>query len=245
MPPTHNRGMTTTLITGANKGLGYETARRLIEAGHTVWMAARDPQRGRQAADTLGGRFVQLDVTDDESVAVAAETVAAAGGLDVLVNNAGITGSHSPAVELTAVDALEVYNTNVVSIVRVTNAFVPLLRDSTAPTIVNDQRFGLLRSRARRVAHRVDSQRAALHVLEVGRHHAHRAVRPGVAGDAHQRRRPRLHRHRSERPQRAADGDGRDRRRGRAGDPWRPGPHRHVHRPVRRRTVLRIAVTPC
>ncbi len=129
--------MTTTLITGANKGLGYETARRLIEAGHTVWMAARDPERGQQAADALGGRFVQLDVTDDESVAVAAETVAAAGGLDVLVNNAGITGSRSPAAELTAADALEVYNTNVVSIVRVTNTFVPLLRHSTAPTIVN------------------------------------------------------------------------------------------------------------
>jgi len=129
--------MTTTLITGANKGLGYETARRLIEAGHTVWMAARDPERGQQAADALGGRFVQLDVTDDESVAVAAETVAAASGLDVLVNNADITGSHSPAAELTAAAALEVYNTNVVSIVRVTNAFVPLLRHSPAPTIVN------------------------------------------------------------------------------------------------------------
>ena len=63
--------MTTTLITGANKSLGYETARRLIEAGHTVWMAARDPERGRQAADALGGRFVQLDVTNDESVAAA------------------------------------------------------------------------------------------------------------------------------------------------------------------------------
>ena len=129
--------MTTTLITGANKGLGYETARRLIEAGHTVWMAARDPERGQQAADALGGRFVQLDVTDDESVAVAVKTIEAAGGLDVLVNNAGITGSRSPAAELTAADALEVYNTNVVSIVRVTNTFVPLLRHSTAPTIVN------------------------------------------------------------------------------------------------------------
>lgn len=129
--------MTTTLITGANKGLGYETARRLIEAGHTVWMAARDPERGRQAADALGGRFVQLDVTDDDSVAAAAETVAGAGGLDVLVNNAGITGSHASAADLTAADALEVYNTNVVSIVRVCHAFIPLLRDSAAPTIVN------------------------------------------------------------------------------------------------------------
>ena len=57
--------MTTTLITGANKGLGYETARRLVEAGHEVWIGARDAQRGSAAAATLGARFVQLDVTDD------------------------------------------------------------------------------------------------------------------------------------------------------------------------------------
>lgn len=129
--------MTTTLITGANKGLGYETARRLIEAGHTVWMGARDEARGQQAADALGGRFVQLDVTSDASVAGAAETVAAAGGLDVLINNAGISGPHSQAAELTAEDALAVYGTNVVSIVRMISAFVPVLRASSAPTIVN------------------------------------------------------------------------------------------------------------
>ena len=129
--------MTTTLITGANKGLGYETARRLIEAGHTVWMGARDAARGQQAADALGGRFVQLDVTSDTSVAGAAGTVAAAGGLDVLINNAGISGPHSQAAELTAEDALAVYGTNVVSIVRMTSAFVPILRASSAPAIVN------------------------------------------------------------------------------------------------------------
>ena len=129
--------MTTTLITGANKGLGYETARRLIEAGHTVWMGARDAARGQQAADALGGRFVQLDVTSDASVAGAAETVAATGGLDVLINNAGISGPHSQAAELTAADALAVYGTNVVSIVRMISAFVPILRASSAPTIVN------------------------------------------------------------------------------------------------------------
>jgi NAD(P)-dependent dehydrogenase (short-subunit alcohol dehydrogenase family) len=129
--------MTTTLITGANKSLGYETARRLIEAGHTVWMGARDAERGRRAADELGGLFVQLDVTSDESIAAAAGTVAAAGGLDVLINNAGIAGPPTPAEKLTAEDALAVYDTNVVGIVRVTNAFVPLLRASSAPTVVN------------------------------------------------------------------------------------------------------------
>ncbi|MET3807838.1 NAD(P)-dependent dehydrogenase (short-subunit alcohol dehydrogenase family) [Nakamurella sp. UYEF19] len=129
--------MTTTLITGANKGLGYETARRLLEAGHTVWMGARDATRGQEAAGVLGGRFVQIDVTSDESVAAAAETIRAAGGLDVLINNAGIPGPFGPPAELSAADALAVYDTNIVSIVRMTTAFVPVLRDSSAPTIVN------------------------------------------------------------------------------------------------------------
>ncbi|MGL3149102.1 SDR family NAD(P)-dependent oxidoreductase [Microbacterium sp. A82] len=129
--------MTTTLITGANKGLGYETARRLIEAGHTVWMGARDETRGKQAADELGGRFVQLDVTDDASVDDAVRKITDAGGLDVLINNAGISGPMKPAEQLTAEDAAHVYSTNVVSIVRTTSAFFPILRESSAPTIVN------------------------------------------------------------------------------------------------------------
>ena len=129
--------MTTTLITGANKGLGYETARRLLEAGHTVWMGARDAERGRQAADTLGGRFLQLDVTSDESVAAAVDTIAAAGGLDVLINNAGITGTHSPVADQSGADALAVFDTNVVGVVRMMHAFLPLLQSSGAPTIVN------------------------------------------------------------------------------------------------------------
>jgi NAD(P)-dependent dehydrogenase (short-subunit alcohol dehydrogenase family) len=129
--------MTTTLITGSNKGLGYEAARRLIEAGHTVWMGARDETRGKRAADQLGGRFVQIDVTDDESVAAAVDTIVAAGGLDVLVNNAGISQPFVPAEELTSYDATQVFETNVVSIVRMTRAFLPVLRDSNEATIVN------------------------------------------------------------------------------------------------------------
>ena len=81
--------MTTSLITGANKGLGFETARQLVAAGHRAWIGARDEDRGRRAAEQLRARYVQLDVTDDASVAAAAETV---GSLDVLVNNAGIPG---------------------------------------------------------------------------------------------------------------------------------------------------------
>ena len=130
--------MTTTFITGANKSLGYETARRLVEAGHTVLLGARDPQRGRAAADALGVRFVQIDVTDDASVEAAAADVAAhEGAIDVLVNNAGVVGPHAAADELTAADALAVYDVNVFGVVRVTRAFLPLLRKSANPVVVN------------------------------------------------------------------------------------------------------------
>ncbi|WP_030440288.1 SDR family NAD(P)-dependent oxidoreductase [Actinoplanes subtropicus] len=130
--------MTTTLITGANRSLGYETARRLLEAGHTVLVGARDPERGRAAADALGARFVEIDVTDDASVAAAAADVAAREGhLDVLINNAGVLGPHGPADEITAADASAVFEVNVVGIVRVTHAFLPLLRKSAGPVIVN------------------------------------------------------------------------------------------------------------
>ena len=72
--------MTTTLITGANKGLGYETACRLIEQGHTVYIGARDIERGEAAATRLGGHFVQLDVTDDASVEAALRAIELAEG---------------------------------------------------------------------------------------------------------------------------------------------------------------------
>ncbi len=130
--------MTITFITGANKGLGFETARRLTELGQTVILGARDHERGQAAADKLGLRFVPIDVTDDASVAAAAGDVARhEGHIDTLINNAGIVGSHAPADELTGSDAAAVFGTNVVGIVRVTTAFLPLLRKSPAPSIVN------------------------------------------------------------------------------------------------------------
>ena len=129
----------TTLITGANKGLGRETARRLLADGHEVWLAARDPSLGRAAADELAARFVQLDVTDEDSVTAAAALVAAATGgrLDVLINNAGIAGARKPAGEVTADDVRAVFETNVFGVVRVTRAFLPLLERSDSPVIVN------------------------------------------------------------------------------------------------------------
>ena len=129
--------MTTTLITGANKSLGYETARRLLAEGHDVWVAARDEARGRAAAEELGARFVQLDVTDDDSVAAAVETVRAETGLDVLVNNAGISGGMVPVPDGTPSVLENVLATTVVGILRVTQAFVPLLSQSENPVIVN------------------------------------------------------------------------------------------------------------
>ena len=129
---------TITFITGANKGLGYETARRLTELGHTVILGARDPQRGKAAADRLGVRFVQIDVTDDPSVqGAAADIEAREGRVDTLINNAGITGRRTPAWELTGADAELVFETNAISVVRVTNAFLPLLQRSDAPAVIN------------------------------------------------------------------------------------------------------------
>ncbi len=129
---------TITFITGANKGLGYETARRLTGLGQTVVIGARDPERGQRAASELGVRFVPVDVTDDASAAAAAADVEAhEGRVDVLVNNAGIIGRRAAVDELTGGDAMLVFQTNVASVVRVTHAFLPLLRRSAAPAVIN------------------------------------------------------------------------------------------------------------
>jgi NAD(P)-dependent dehydrogenase (short-subunit alcohol dehydrogenase family) len=126
--------MTTTLITGSHKGLGLEAARRLLAAGHDVWIASRDAEAGARAAADLGARSVQLDVTDDVSVAAAARTV---GAVDVLVNNAGIAGRHKDVTDLTADDVREIYETNVLGPVRVLHAFLPQLLASDHGVVVN------------------------------------------------------------------------------------------------------------
>ncbi|MBT0772941.1 SDR family NAD(P)-dependent oxidoreductase [Kineosporia sp. J2-2] len=125
--------MTTTLVTGANKGLGLETTRRLIEAGHTVYAGMRDLSTG-EAARALGAVPVQLDVTDDASVARA---VASLTELDVLINNAGIPGTKWDFDDLDADEMRTVFETNVFGVVRMTQAALPLLRRSSAPVIVN------------------------------------------------------------------------------------------------------------
>jgi NAD(P)-dependent dehydrogenase (short-subunit alcohol dehydrogenase family) len=130
--------MTITFITGANKGLGRETARRLIESGHTVLVGARDREEGQEAAAALGARYVPIDVTDDASVAAAAADITAhEGRIDVLINNAGVQGPTGDPDDLTAADARAVLDVNVIGVVRTTAAFLPLLRRSDDPAIVN------------------------------------------------------------------------------------------------------------
>jgi NAD(P)-dependent dehydrogenase (short-subunit alcohol dehydrogenase family) len=126
--------MTVTLITGANKGLGYETARQLIGRGHTVYIGARNDKRGEAAATELGSQFVQLDVTDDASVETALGVIARREGhLDVLINNAGI----STTADVNGHVALEVFDTNAIGVIRVIQAALPLLEKSENPVVVN------------------------------------------------------------------------------------------------------------
>ncbi|GAA5229987.1 SDR family NAD(P)-dependent oxidoreductase [Arthrobacter cryoconiti] len=125
--------MTTTFITGANKSLGLETARRLLEAGHTVYAGMRDSANG-DAVRALGAHVVQLDVTDQTSVNTALGSLPE---LDILVNNAGILGTSFGVEDLTPEAMQSVLDTNVLGIVRVTQAALPLLRRSARPVIVN------------------------------------------------------------------------------------------------------------
>ena len=124
------------LVTGANKGIGKEIARQLAGAGLTVYVGSRDAARGERAAREIGGgaRLLVLDVTDAASIAGAARQVDT---LDILVNNAGISGDGKPAGHEDAGTFRRIYETNVFGVVAVTNAFLPALRRSAHPRIVN------------------------------------------------------------------------------------------------------------
>jgi NAD(P)-dependent dehydrogenase (short-subunit alcohol dehydrogenase family) len=132
------------LVTGANKGIGFETTRRLAELGWMVWLGSRDAGRAAEAVselyDLVPGadvRPVVLDVTSDDSVTAAREQVHdASGRIDLLVNNAGVAGRFVSPEETLPADFAEVYGVNVVGPVRVTAEFLPLLRKSEAPRVV-------------------------------------------------------------------------------------------------------------
>ncbi|WP_433798923.1 SDR family NAD(P)-dependent oxidoreductase [Actinomycetospora sp. CA-084318] len=127
--------MTTALVTGASRGIGAHAARRLAAQGVTVLAGVRNPDTTSSTED--GIHPIALDVTDDASVAAAVKEVEASfGGLDVLVNNAGITGPESAPADTTADGMRETYETNVFGPVRVTHAFLPLLRRADRPRLV-------------------------------------------------------------------------------------------------------------
>ncbi|GAA2681373.1 MULTISPECIES: SDR family oxidoreductase [Actinosynnema] len=138
----------TALVTGANKGIGYAIAAGLGALGHRVGVGARDDARREEAvaklrAEGVDAFGVPLDVTDDDSVTTAAHLLEAAGhGLDILINNAGISGAYAPdwsqdPTTLDLSEARRVVETNVFGVIRVTNALLPLLHKSPTPRIVN------------------------------------------------------------------------------------------------------------
>lgn len=143
MVPTTRGNMTgkTVLITGANKSIGFETARALGRLGYHVWLGSRDERRGALAADALRSeqlvvRLLTIDVTDDDSVRAAFKTVEAADGkLDVLINNAGILGARENPGEQALSDIENVYQTNVFAPIRVTQVFCLCLRPQEMQTL--------------------------------------------------------------------------------------------------------------
>ncbi|MGA6161411.1 SDR family NAD(P)-dependent oxidoreductase [Amycolatopsis magusensis] len=135
---------TIALVTGANKGIGYEIAAGLGALGCSVGVGARDERRREDAVAKLRAAGIDafgvpIDVTDDAGVAMAAELIEQrAGRLDVLVNNAGIAGAWPQEPSTVTPDGLRaVVETNVIGVVRVINAMLPLLRRSARPRIVN------------------------------------------------------------------------------------------------------------
>ena len=129
------------LITGANKGIGYETARQLAENGLRVFVGARNEQAGRSAATKIGSNatFLHIDVADDASVRKAVgEFSKLADRLDVLVNNAGIVLDGDSAILEVPIELMrQTFETNTFGSLRVTQAFVPMLAKSRAPRVIN------------------------------------------------------------------------------------------------------------
>ncbi|SHJ67691.1 NAD(P)-dependent dehydrogenase, short-chain alcohol dehydrogenase family [Reichenbachiella agariperforans] len=134
------------LITGANKGIGFGTARLLLQSGYYVYMGSRNLQNGVKAVEELKAEgwsnveVIQMDITDESSVQKGREAIGKRTDvLDVLINNAGINGGNSPytALEAKPDEYRAAFDTNVIGTARVTNAFVDLLRKSDEPRIVN------------------------------------------------------------------------------------------------------------
>ncbi len=137
--------MRTVLITGANKGIGFETAKQLAQLGYYVYLGSRDETRGAEAIEKLQDsgitnvKFTRIDVIDSWSIQqAAAEIKSQLGSLDILINNAGIAGAQPQHIATTDIDVLRtVFETNFFGAVQTTQHFLPLLQKSAAPVIVN------------------------------------------------------------------------------------------------------------
>lgn len=137
--------MKTVLITGANKGIGFETARQLLKQGYFVYLGSRSKNNGLKAEEQLKAEglynveAIELEVTDINSVIKAKATLAGKiTALDVLINNAGIPGPQPQNISLVdMVHLRQLFETNYFGVIQTTQQFLPLLKKSDAPSIVN------------------------------------------------------------------------------------------------------------
>jgi NAD(P)-dependent dehydrogenase (short-subunit alcohol dehydrogenase family) len=134
--------MKTVLITGANKSIGFETAKQLLDLGYYVYLGSRDLEKGAEAVVQLNSKNVEaikIDVSNAQSVTEARKIIGSKTDLlDVLINNAGISGGFPQSTSTTTIETIrDVFDTNFFGAIQVTNAFMDLLKKSDAPRIVN------------------------------------------------------------------------------------------------------------
>jgi NAD(P)-dependent dehydrogenase (short-subunit alcohol dehydrogenase family) len=137
--------MKSALVTGANKSIGFEVARQLAQKGIYVYLGSRNVENGIAAVNKLKAEglsnveAIQLDITNDESVKNARTEIGKKiKALDILINNAGIYGGYPQAALDSTIDQFKTaYDANVYGVVRVTQAFIDLLKESSEPRIVN------------------------------------------------------------------------------------------------------------
>jgi len=136
--------MKTVLITGANKSIGFETARQLLQQGYYVYLGCRDKEKGSQAVNQLISEGldqvepIEIDVNNSESIKAAREVLGQKiKVLDVLINNAGISGTMDSALEVDIIVLRKVFETNFFGVIEVTQAFTDLLNGAAEPRIVN------------------------------------------------------------------------------------------------------------
>jgi NAD(P)-dependent dehydrogenase (short-subunit alcohol dehydrogenase family) len=134
--------MKTVLITGANKSIGFETTKQLLDLGYYVYLGSRDLEKGAEAVARLNSKNVEpikIDVSNEQSVTEARKIIGGkTDSLDVLINNAGISGGFPQSPSTTTIETMrEVFDTNFIGAIQVTNVFMDLLKKSDAPRFVN------------------------------------------------------------------------------------------------------------